>query len=208
MKTNKYKSLVLLIAVLTFMFSCQDLTEVNENPNGVDPSVASPDLILSTVITQTGQEVVNLGYGDIAGVMQHTQKDGWSSGHNDYDWSDQSWSPYYGILRTNADLTKKAEALGLEFHQGVSLVIKCYVFGLITDLWGDAPYTSALQGEQGGADNLQPAYDSQADIYAGILADLGKANDLLSKDQASYAQFNTTQDVLYQGNVGKVEEIC
>ena len=203
MKTYKYKSIALLVVLVTLLFSCEDLTQVNENPNGVDPSVASPDLILSTVISQTGQAVVNLGYGDIAGVMQHTQKDGWFSSHNDYDWSDQSWSGYYGILRTNDDLEKKAKALGLEFHEGVSLVIKSYVFGLITDLWGDAPYSQALQGELGGAKNLQPEYDQQKDIYDAILANLDSANTLLSKNPDEYAKFNTTQDVLFNGNVAQ-----
>ncbi len=33
------------------------------------------------------------------------------------------------------------------------------LFGLITDLWGDAPYTNALKGEQDGVENIAPKYD-------------------------------------------------
>jgi hypothetical protein len=96
---------------------------------------------------------------DIAGVVQHTQKDAWSSGHNDYDWTDgQSWSGYYDILRNNALLYDRAVEQKLEFHQGVSLVMKSLMFGLITDLWGDAPYSNALKGETGGTENILPAY--------------------------------------------------
>jgi hypothetical protein len=198
----------LLVMAMVSLSSCYDLEEVNINPNGVDPVNAHPNLLMSTVITGTAQAVVNLGYGDIAGVMQHTQKDGWSGSHNSYEWTDQSWNSYYGILRNNDELYRKGVEMGLEFHQGMALVMKSYVFGLITDLWGDAPYTSALQGELGGAENIKPAFDAQADIYAGILADLETANTLLSKNQDAYSDINSTQDVLFGGNVRKWQQFA
>lgn len=200
---TKNKVVVSLTLVLFFLSSCYNLEETNINPNGVDPANAHPNLLMSTVTTQTAQTVVGLGYGDIAGVMQHTQKDGWSSSHNSYDWTDHSWNSYYSILRNNDELYSKAVDLGLEFHQGMSLVIKCYVFGLITDLWGDAPYSAALNGEAGGAANIKPVFDAQADIYAGILSDLEQANSLLSKSQDAYTDINSSQDVLYGGNVSQ-----
>ena len=197
---NRLKFFLILLAAI--LFSCQDLEELNINPNGVDPAVAHPNLLLSTVITSTGQAVVNLGYGDIAGVMQHTQKDGWGGGHNNYEWTpNQDWGSYYSILRNADELYNKAVDMELEFHQGVALVIKSYVFGLVTDLWGDAPYSHALKGEQGGAENLKPVFDSQEDIYTGILADLETANTLLSKNQSDYDDINGVQDVVYNGIV-------
>jgi hypothetical protein len=185
--------------------SCKDLTELNVNPNGVDPNKADPNLLLATIITGVAQNVVNLGYGDIAGVMQHTQYDGWSGGHNDYDWDNtgQSWGAYYDILRNNKEFYNKAVAGGLEFHQGVALVMKAYTFGLITDLWGDAPYSAALNAEAGGEENFKPRFDFQKDIYAGILSDLDQANQLLSKSQDAYIGIIPAQDVLYNGNVAK-----
>jgi hypothetical protein len=84
------------------IFSCKDLTELNENPNGVGPESVNPNLVMPTILTETAKRYVNLGYQDIAGVVQHTQKDAWSSGHNDYDWGgNQSWNEYYDILRNN-----------------------------------------------------------------------------------------------------------
>ena len=95
------------------------------------------------------------------------RKTDWSGGHNSYDWSDQNWGGYYGILRNTEEMLKKSEDQGLEFYQGVALIMKAYNYGLITDIWGDAPFSEALQGEAG---NLKPVYDSQKDIYTGILA--------------------------------------
>lgn len=200
----KNKLILCLIMVLTVVSSCRDLDELNINPNGVDPANADLNLLLATIETSVGQSVVSLGFGDIAGVMQHTQKDGWSGGHNDYDWDNQGgdWSSYYGILRNNDDFHKKAVDGGFEFHEGVALVMKSFAFGMIADLWGDAPYTDALKAEQ-GSEYFKPAYDGQRDIYMAILADLEEANTLLSKDQNAYQNINTTQDLIYGGDVSK-----
>src|SRR5688500_10338877 len=98
------KKFIVFSLLLSFAFlSCEDLTETNINPNGIAPTNGHPNLILPTVLSETGKLYVNLGYQDIAGVVQHTQKDAWSEGHNDYDWGgSQDWSGYYAILRNNA----------------------------------------------------------------------------------------------------------
>ncbi len=201
MKTYNKKYLVFLV-LLTSFFSCKDLTELNVNPNGVESSQVNPNLIMPTVLTEAARLYTNLGYQDIAGVVQHTQKDAWSGGHNDYDWSNQSWGGYYDILRNNDLLYQRAVETKFEFHQGVALVMRAFVYGLITDLWGDAPYSSALKGELGGTENILPAFDSQEAIYTGILADLEKANSLLSKPKGEYAGIVDNVDVYYAGNPG------
>ncbi len=206
---KSYRRLVTYAWVLAMVLlaSCRDLEELNINPNGVDPSVAHPDLLMATAISETARTVVGLGYGDLAGVMQHTQKDGWSGGHNSYDWgpSNQDWGGYYSNLRNIDEFYRKSVELELEFEQGVALVLRAYMFGLITDLWGDAPYSYALKGDLEGADYIQPPFDSQADIYAGILADLDSANTRLSQKSSAYAisDVTRTQDVLYEGAVEK-----
>lgn len=202
MNTIKNKILAALLLFVVFMISCKDLEEMNINPNGVDPAKAHPNLLMATLITTTGQGVVDLGFGDIAGVMQHTQKDGWGGGHDSYEWTSQDWSGMYSILRNAEEMLKKSKAAQLDFQTGVAMIMKAYVFGLIADLWGDAPYSKALLGEEGG-ENLKPVFDTQKDIYLGILASLDTANTLLSKNQSDYKEINSTQDVLYRGNVAQ-----
>ncbi len=193
-----------LAMIILLVSSCKDLDELNINPNGVDPEVADLNLLMPTILTGVGQTVVNLGFGDLAGVMQHTQHDGWSGGHNDYDWNNlsHSWSGYYGILRNNNEFTKKAVEGEYAFHQGVGLIMGAYTFGLIADLWGDAPYTDALKAEE-GVEFFKPVFDNQKDIYLGILKDLENANTLLAGSDDNYTNISTTQDVLYGGDVMK-----
>ena len=200
----KNRNLILLATILTLMISCQDLDELNINPNGVNPATADLNLLLPTIELGIGDKAINLGFGTLGGVMQHTQLDGWSGGHNNYSWNDdnQSWSSYYAILRNNDEFYKKAVEQELAFHQGISLVMKSYTFGIITDLWGDAPFTEALRAEE-GSELFKPVFDSQESIYTAILADLETANTLLSKDPDSYTTINSTQDVIYEGDVMK-----
>lgn len=198
------KFLVSVVLLCSLFISCEDLTETNENPNGVQPEVVNPNLVLPSVLTEAGKLYVNLGYQDIAGVVQHTQKDAWSSGHNDYDWGgSQDWGPYYSVLRNNALVYDRAVELDMEFHQGVSLVMKSFMFGLITDLWGDAPYTNALKGEMLGGENIKPSFDSQDVIYEGIIADLETANTLLSLGSGDYSGISEDADVYFEGDPAK-----
>ncbi|MBK8884923.1 MAG: SusD/RagB family nutrient-binding outer membrane lipoprotein [Bacteroidales bacterium] len=207
MKAIKYTISATMILLVIFISACKNLDDMNINPNGVDPANAHPNLLIATVITYTGQNVVGLGFGDIAGVMQHTQKDGWSGSHDAYEWSDQDWSGYYGILRNTGEIIKKSKEMNLDFQEGVGLIMKAYNFGFVADLWGDAPYSKALLGELGGS-NLKPVFDSQRDIYLGILGSLDSANTLLSKSQADYKEINPTQDVLFHGDVAQWQKFA
>lgn len=201
MKINNKKFIVFSLLFSSLFLSCEDLTETNINPNGIEPGVVSPNLILPTVLTEAAKIYVNLGYQDIAGVVQHTQKDAWSEGHNDYDWGgSQDWTGYYGVLRNNDLLYKRAVELDFELHQGIALVMKSFMFGLITDLWGDAPYTQALRGESGDLSDMKPVFDSQQTIYEGILADLEAANTLLSKPASEYSSVIGDEDVFFGGD--------
>lgn len=198
---NKFTIVVLGLLVLV---SCHGLEELNENPDKIGSDNVDPNLLVPTVINGVGKTVVGLGFGDLAGVMQHTQKDGWSSGHNAYDWSNDShsWNSYYSLLINDKTLIEKAETDNLDFHRGVGLIMKSYLFGLLTDLWGDAPYTNALRGDE-GAEFFDATFDGQKTIYEGIQADLEIANGLLSKSQDSYFSINEAQDILYGGDVAK-----
>ncbi|WP_434369823.1 SusD/RagB family nutrient-binding outer membrane lipoprotein [Sphingobacterium spiritivorum] len=202
---NKLKYPILLVLVSFSVWSCKDLTELNINPNGVSEEQANPNLVLPTVLTGLGSSYNELSFTNLGGVVQHTQLDAWFASHNDYEWTGGilSWDGYYGLLRDNELLRKRAESLGLEFHQGVALVMRAYIFGLITDLWGDAPYTDALKAELGNVKYSFPKYDSQETIYKGIIEELLQANDLLSKPDAAYTSILPEADVYFKGKASK-----
>ncbi|MCC5908695.1 MAG: SusD/RagB family nutrient-binding outer membrane lipoprotein [Balneolaceae bacterium] len=165
-------SIILLLLVLS---GCeQDLTNANINPNAVSPETANPNQIMPKVMVDMARSYTSLGYGNIGGVMQHMQEDAWKNSYNDYQWDNQNWSNYYGMLRNNKFVYEKAQENNQPFLEGMALTMKSLIFGKITDLWGDAPYTEALKASDDDA-VLTPAYDSQDVIYQGILEDLKEA---------------------------------
>lgn len=200
----KYIYASLFISVMAFAGCTKHLQELNENPNGTDPANANPNLVLPTVLTEAARAFTALGFGDIAGVMQYTQKDGWGGGHNNYDWGGSNdWSGYYAILRNNEFVYQKALASNDELLQGVTLVMKSLVFGLLTDIYGDIPYEASLQGQKGSQENSFPVYQDQQSVYSDILQNLDKANTLLSKAKTDYTNDISNIDVFYGGNPAK-----
>lgn len=194
-----YKSL--LVFTLIFSVSCKDqLAELNENPNAVDPNTANPNLMLPTVLSQAAKEYNKLGFGFAGGVAQHMQEDGWYAGYNHYGWVPENWGIWYGPLRTNDLVIQRADALGWSFHKGVGLTMRAFLFGVITDLWGDAPYTEALK--VGASTSItHPKYDSQEVIYLGIIEDLKAASALFASKNTT--GLNATYDIYYAGNAEK-----
>ena len=184
-KLFNIKKTLLIILGFCFVAACDEqLTEMNVNPNGIDPATANPNLLMPAVLAPAAQDYLNLGFGDMAGTVQHTQKNGWFGGHNHYDWGARDWSGWYGIQRTNALLEERAVELENEFFQGVALTMKSFIFGNIADLWGDAPYTDAVKGTEGGNQFEYPAFDSQETIYLGIIEDLKTAASLFASTDA------------------------
>lgn len=202
MKRMSIQNKLLLVLLLSVFASCKDLTELNEDPNGVNSDVVNPNLEVPTVITGTATPYLQMNYnGDVAGVMQYVQLSGWGSGLNNFDWiSERAWNTYYNNLRNLKHLEERSVAEGYEFHQGVALVLKAFNFGYITDGWGDAPYTAAVNGAAGGQGDMFPVFDSQETIYKGIIEALKQANTLLSKTAEAYTGIVENADVLYAGD--------
>src|SRR5690606_4509157 len=125
----------LWVSATLLLGSCTDyLVELNENPNGAEPSNAHPNLVLPTVLSEAGKLYLNLGYQDLAGVMQHTQKDWWNASHNYYQWeSSNTWVSCYDTLRIHKLVLERSEELCYEMHRGVALVMKSFLFGLRTE---------------------------------------------------------------------------
>jgi hypothetical protein len=195
------EKILLILAIVVFSSCEEDLSELNINPNGVDPAIVNPNLLLPTVITSTAMPYLEMSYnGDVAGVMQYVQKSGWGSGLNKFDWAeDRNWNTFYNNLRNAKHLYERAEEEGMEFQMGVATVLRAFNFGYIADSWGDAPYTNALNALKGGQEDLFPVFDSHEIVYKGIIEELKTANTLLSKSSGEYEGISPDADLIYGG---------
>ena len=205
MKTMKAICKPVLLAAMIIFSACEDLTDVNVNENGVPQGTANPNLLMPTVMQGVANSYLDLGIMDLAGTMQHTQKTGWYSAHNSYDWTPRDWASWYGYERTNKLIYERAVELKLPFHQAVALTMKSFIYGTITDLWGDAPYTEAVKGDE-GSEFVQPVFDTQDVIYAGIIEDLKKASALFATGDVT--GISSAYDIFYGGDMEKWQKFA
>lgn len=199
---NNLRKISLFIVGLLVIASCEEkLSEVNIDPYGIDPATANPNLLLPSVLAPAADAYVDWGFNNLAGAVQHTQKNGWYSDHNQYAWDAKDWSNWYDMLRTNELMMRRGEELGYSFFIGAGLTMKAFIFGNVTDLWGDAPYTHSLKGDQGEDEFQYPAFDSQEAIYEGIIENLKQAVQVFSNGSAE--GLNGSNDLYYSGDISK-----
>jgi len=195
----KLNTIGLFVIGIFFLSACEDsLDEMNVNPYAIDLSNANPNMLMPSVLAPAAKNYVDLGYNDLAGAVQHTQKSGWFDQHNQYKWESRDWTGWYDILRTNDLMMQRGEELGYDFFVGVGHAMRGFVFGNITDLWGDAPFSNALKGNQGSAEFQYPAFDRQEDIYNGVIEDLQQAAQIFAT--GSNEGVTATNDLYYSGN--------
>ena len=198
MKNFVNKCIAISLSALLLTSCGEKLSELNINPNGVDPSNANVNILLPGILSKISGYYAEIDHTVTSGVVQHMQEDGWYGGYNDYNWTNRDWGNWYTVLRDNELLISTAKSANLPMHEGIGLVIRAFGFGNITDLWGDAPYLNALKATQ---DIIKPEYDSQEIIYKGILEDLKRASELFKNN--SNAGVIAANDLIYQGNISK-----
>ncbi|MES2522114.1 MAG: SusD/RagB family nutrient-binding outer membrane lipoprotein [Gemmatimonadota bacterium] len=78
---------------------------------------------------------------------------------------------------------------------GLALFIEAFRIGTVTSLWGDVPYSEAVN-----ADNTAPKRDPQQEVYATVQAKLDSAITLLG---ATSGGPTAAADVFYEGNYAR-----
>lgn len=202
----KIKILLIIFGSVLFTGSCKKFNEINTDPNQLNYNQAAPDYLMANVLIQTAMDYGNLGSGILSGAMQQTYQDAFGNTYSLYYWGSFDWTGNYSRLRDNKLMLETAKTLGWRFHQGVGLVMRAFNFGMIADLWGDAPDSMALQGDQNGQGYQFPVFDPQEKIYDWLIQDLKFAIPLLSGAKAEHAEITATteaSDVFYKGDPKK-----
>ncbi|MEA1786536.1 SusD/RagB family nutrient-binding outer membrane lipoprotein [Arenibacter sp. GZD96] len=184
------------IIVTTLMGCTEGFEETNTNPN--QPEEVSSDLLLATVLSTVANSAVTTGWGNGNIVAQLTAKINFT-GFDRYDWGSESgiWNEHYGIL-PEIDIileSARAETTKNSSYEGIALIMRSYVFSVLTDNWGDVPFLEAIDGING---NFTPAYDDQEVIYNAIINDLETAEVLLRAGDPVFGG-----DLIYGGNTEK-----
>ena len=182
MKT--FKNIYLPIILVSFLLgSCtKNFEELNTDPNR--PKDVNPGVMLG----QMQYRIVNSSIGGARGftheLMQVTApRSSISTGVHRYYITAGSgvWTNFYNYIADTEDIIKLSDKLDEKNYKGIALVYKCWAYSILTDLYGDVPYSEAIKAIDG---NFQPRFDTQKDIYTQILKDLITANDLFDDTKA------------------------
>lgn len=108
------------------------------------------------------------------------------------------WSDYYGrCIKQLADLLQQHQADSTQVNYvAAARILKVYIFSLLTDAYGDIPYSQAGLGYYEKI--YTPVYDQQADIYRDFFKELTAA-----VQQFDDRQPVITNDIVYNGNLTK-----
>jgi len=194
---NKYMTLLLSGTLVLSAVSCKkDLVKINQNPNASQN--AQPDYLLTAATkttTDTYWGVNNTMESSLLFVqywakIQYTDPDRYIYSNSAFQ---ELWTVGYSKSIVNLNqIIKLGEAQGNNNYKGVALVLRSWVFALLTDAYGDVPYKQAINIDQ----YLTPAYDTQKDVYNALLDDLKTAQGLLDPSGKAIAG-----DILYKNNI-------
>lgn len=178
-----YASALLVLLGISGCKKLEDFGSTNDNPAAINEPVYSA--LLANVESGLGAYAAQTRpglYGQYFSETQYTDVSLYSTPQLDFTGN------YSGALN---DLQVIIDGSPSNNMKVVAKILQQYIFWTITDRWGDVPYSEALQALA----SPNPAYDTQQDIYEGMLATLAQAVDDFDNTSAIKG------DLIYGGEV-------
>lgn len=209
MRQSKYITIITMACAL-FFASCSD--EYMENMN-TDPSRAAtidPNAQLTTAQLQTYGDLSmmeiyrNYHYAFTQQLMGCWNTTNYGGRHTlDNNEMSRIWTSFYtqslkNIIDAQYRTAEDAEKVNIN---SVLRIYRVYLMSIITDTYGDAPFSEAGLGFLEGKFN--PKYDKQEDIYNAFFLELEDAVNKIdpTKDKV-------TGDLIYAGDVTKWQQLA
>lgn len=197
--SKRSSALVFLILTGMTLNSCtREFRKVNTNPNNLESP--DPATLLSNILVSEFYNNVSIAWtlGNGYGQYMTFSQDYYNTGTRYLPVTNEPyWDPLYEAARDANILYQNALTVQNPFQEAAALTLRSYAFAQLTDLWGDIPFSKALQGASG---SFTPPYDPQQTVYTdpnlGILASLSRADSLLKTAPAALLN----GDLLYGGN--------
>lgn len=195
-----FKKLSYIVVFALAFTSCSDsLDDINKNPNATETPLA-PYLLTGSL-----KQGADLYWGDVNNFnssllfVQHWAKIQYTEPDR-YDVSNASfttlWDKGYATLITDLNtIINFPDGQANSNYKGIALTLRSWTFLLLTDAYGSIPYKEAGL-------KVTPAYDTQKDVYTGLLEDLKQAQTLLNAASGS-----VNGDLVYKGDILKWKKL-
>ncbi|TJZ53325.1 SusD/RagB family nutrient-binding outer membrane lipoprotein [Sphingobacterium olei] len=176
---------------------CQKIDNTNPNvPSQVNPGVVLPQVVysISNTLTHSAFEINNelIQYTCMNNTFTEVQRFKLQPTN-----SNQLWN-LYNRLRDLNDINRMVEnGTGHSNYRAISGLIRVFILSMITDTFGDVPYTEA--GKAVADNTFTPKYDSQEDIYLGLIEEIQQYTQLIDVN----ATLDFGGDLIYDGDMLK-----
>jgi len=176
----------------------KDYLNVNTNPNSLP--TATPSFVISNAMNVSASSMVSPNELGMMWSGHWTQSNGYILAtttfqyqftNNDYNY----WDGTYDNLNDYKFVLDNAAAYKQEYLLGPAKVMMALNFQKLVDLYGNIPYTDALQGVK----VLAPKFDNQKTVYENLITLLDGAIADLKK--YPYESTNAGADIIFKGNV-------
>lgn len=204
MKLKNIINIALLSASVLFLGSCKKYLDVNQDPNIT--RVITPELLLPSAQVYIGSAMgvdMNINGGIWAQYWTQATTSSQYKVYEQYQPSaanyDRVWGLFYNQALTDLkSLEKVAGEQNKRQYIAISKLLQAYTYQVITDAWGDVPFTEAIKGlpEEGGI--LNPHFDPQATVYDGILKMIDSALVIIDPSDPIVP---STDDLIYGGDM-------
>lgn len=193
---------ILTLALVLIFSACDDFGDMNENPNAPSSISYNPELLLTGIQKDIVNRMVNDAWGEGNLIAQYSAKIVFTA-FDQFEWGTMSgtWNTIYRSSREIQNLLEIAEETENDSYKAVGLIMRSWMFQVLTDMWGDIPYSEALKGKTD--DIFSPVYDKQEDVYVALLADLKQANTLLASSNAAIKG-----DIIFEGDIEKWQKLA
>jgi hypothetical protein len=172
-RLSLFKYISIIAGVSIVFSSCKKFEDFHTNPNL--PSTATPSLLLTSI----NYSMFYYDNTSAAFASRHLTYYERGNSNQDYSWTAGSFENY-NVLRQVMQMDSLAAQTGQQQYRGLTKLFRAILFSQMTEVFGDIPYTKALQAVAG---NQKPEYDTQESIYKGILQELEEANTLLDDNK-------------------------
>jgi hypothetical protein len=206
MKNIKIKLLSFAAVALLGVTGCKKFLDVNQNPNianNPDISLVLPSAEVAIAHVVGNQFQVNGSFWSQYWTQsplanQYKQYDQYQPSTDNYT---RSWRILYNDALTDlAYVYSRAKSENNKQYMAVSRLLSAYSFQLLADAWGDVPFSEAIKGLEGDGGIVNPKYDSQKDVYEGIITYIDEAISLIDVTTAAHPG---ADDLIYGGDMEK-----
>jgi hypothetical protein len=208
-KIKKMKNKLLLMALSATLFgsiSCNDFLDTNVDPDRADANLLTPNYVFPGAVT--GSHAIQArNLNAFAGVQMNSlagnsyafgtpfiddYTPNVTSGYNATIWDTlfRNVTNFQTIIDFNDTTGQYAK------FKAMSMIMKAYYVQILTDLYGDMPYSEAFKRDL----NRTPKYDKGEDIYKASIAELEGAVQLITSGAGTSPG---SADIVFAGDMAK-----